>query len=473
MIAEKLRKAILQAAMQGKLTKQLPEDGDARDLLAEIQEEKKQWAKAGVIRASKPLPYIDPEDVPYEIPQNWVWTRLEDMSEIVMGQSPPGQSVNMSIGIEFHQGKIHFGRMVIGRSKFKCTQPKKEAKIGSVLLCVRAPVGIVNLTDRDICIGRGLASLLVYSKVSNLFLFYYLQTQTSGFEAQATGSTFKAINLDIIRKTLIPLPPAEEQKRLVSNIQVLMRLVDELERAEDELDALEKDFPEKLKKSLLQAAMQGKLTEQLPEDGDARDLLAEIQQEKKRKIRAGEIKAAKPLPPINPEEVPYEIPSNWVWSRIDDVSEIVMGQSPPGESVNLTTGMEFHQGKIHFEDVIIGKSKFQCTQPKKVARPGSVLLCVRAPVGIVNITDRTVCIGRGLASLLPLKNINSYFIFYYLQTQSSIFEAQATGSTFKAINSEVINNTLISLPPINEQKRIATILDEMLLLLQHLKKDKA
>ena len=168
---------------------------------------------------------------------------------------------------------------------------------------------------------------------------------------------------------------------------------------------------EKLRKAVLQAAIQGKLTEQLPEDGDARDLLKEIQQEKARLVKEGKLKKEKPLPPITEDEIPFDIPENWVWCRLDTVTELIMGQSPDGNSVG-NEGMEFHQGKIAFGEKTIQNSNLYCSKPKKIAEANTVLLCVRAPVGKVNLTDRTLCIGRGLAAVKPLQIYLEYLYIY-------------------------------------------------------------
>lgn len=477
MIAEKLRKAILQAAMQGKLTEQLPEDGDAHDLLAQIQQEKQQKIKAGEIKATKPLPPIDPEEAPYEIPVNWAWARLEEISEIVMGQSPPGESVNTINGMEFHQGKIYFESLYIGKSKHKCLQPKKEAKPGSVLLCVRAPVGIVNLTNRTICIGRGLASLFPSSRISNLFLFYFLQTQISTFEAKATGSTFKAINLDIIKNSLLVLPPIEEQKRIVSIIQAIVRIIDELENVEKKLKTLEKEFPEKLKKSLLQAAMQGKLTEQLPEDGDAHDLLAEIQQEKKRKAKAGEIKATKPLPPIDPDEVPYEIPANWVWTHLSIIGNWKAGLTPRRSNTSyysngtvpwLVTG-DLNDGLITTtrENISI---KALIETRLIINNIGTVLMAMYgATIGKLGVLGIEATTNQACIACSVKDGILNWYLFYYLLYSRDKFRLLGAGGAQPNISKEKILPFFFPTPPFPEQKRIVKLLDKLIPLCETLK----
>ena len=161
------------------------------------------------------------------------------------------------------------------------------------------------------------------------------------------------------------------------------------------------------------------------------------------------------------EEIPFSIPENWKWCRLKQVCFVSMGQSPDGESVNRTTGVEFHQGKIQFGDIYLNISDSYTNKPTKIAEANSLLLCVRAPVGILNITKRQICIGRGLCSINPYYNGNILLWFYFLSTYRDYFEKKATGSTFKAISNEIISNTLIPLPPMGEQQRIVERIQEL------------
>ena len=138
-----------------------------------------------------------------------------------MGQSPDGESINRVAGVEFHQGKIQFGKIFLNVSNLFTNKPTKIAEANTLLLCVRAPVGALNITQRQICIGRGLCSISLYYNGDILLLFYFLSTYKQYFEKKATGSTFKAISNDIISETMIPLPPIKEQNRIVERIQEL------------------------------------------------------------------------------------------------------------------------------------------------------------------------------------------------------------------------------------------------------------
>ena len=148
------------------------------------------------------------------------------------------------------------------------------------------------------------------------------------------------------------------------------------------------------------------------------------------------------------------MPKGWAWCRLGEVANISMGQSPKGETVTRNSnGIEFHQGKIYFTDKYINKSPFFTSEPTKTTS-NSVLLCVRAPVGEVNLVNREVCIGRGLCAIEPLGNISIDFCFFWLILLKDYFNENSTGSTFSSISGEIIRNAFIPLPPLAEQHRI-------------------
>lgn len=169
-------------------------------------------------------------EISFEIPQNWHWVRLSSIANIVMGSSPKSQNICFDDSfIEFHQGKIYFTKRTIGSSNQYTCETTKIAPNGSVLLCIRAPVGEVNITDRDICIGRGLSSIHPCAKIPVEFLFYWLQPYKKELINKSTGSTFSAVTSDTVQNILLPLPPIEEQRRILLSIENLMRLLENVE----------------------------------------------------------------------------------------------------------------------------------------------------------------------------------------------------------------------------------------------------
>lgn len=170
------------------------------------------------------------DELPFVIPDNWQWCRLYHACSVLMGQSPEGSSVSDNKnGLEFHQGKIFFTDIFLAESGIYTSEITKIAPENSLLLCVRAPVGVVNITKREICIGRGLCAIKPNYVIDDKFWFYWIQCQKTDFEQKATGTTFKAISADIIKQQFIPLPPFAEQQRIVAKIEELISLLDQIQ----------------------------------------------------------------------------------------------------------------------------------------------------------------------------------------------------------------------------------------------------
>ena len=169
---------------------------------------------------------------------NWTYKKLGEVCEIVMGQSPDGNSINENEGIEFHQGKTCFGERFLTPSDVYTSKPAKYAKANSVLLCVRAPVGFPNITKRRICIGRGLCSLVCNKEITNMFLFYSLLGKQGYFEKNSTGSTFKAISSKVVSNANIPIPPLSEQQSIVAELDKINELISLKKAQLKDLDAL-------------------------------------------------------------------------------------------------------------------------------------------------------------------------------------------------------------------------------------------
>ena len=272
-----------------------------------------------------------------------------------------------------------------------------------------------------------------------------------------------------------------EQERVVTRLEELKELVDVYGRAYAKREALDADLRPSLRRGVLEEAIRGRLVEQRSEEGSAEPLLTQIEQEKKQLLKAGKLKkrdltsstiyrgddglyyerVGKRITCIQ-DQIPFDIPSSWRWVRLGQVFNVVMGQSPDGTSVSRDgDGMEFHQGKIAFGNKVIGMSPYVTSSPRKVAPKNSLLLCVRAPVGLVNITDRDICIGRGLCSLKPVIGDVSFY-FWLFHPLIPIFESRSSGSTFKAITLKIVENQLFPLPPEGEQERIVERLDKLM-----------
>ena len=475
MLADKLRKSVLQSAIQGKLTEQLATDDKVEDLLQAIKEEKELLIKEKKIKKQKPLPEITEDEIPFAIPENWKWVRLGEIGIWEAGTTPSRSKSEYYIN-----GKIPWVKTgdltdsILKSVTENITQLALEETslkikpVGSVLIAMYgATIGKVSILGIEATTNQACCACVTYKNIYNKYIFYYLISQRDNLKKMGAGGAQPNISREKIIKTIMPLPPLAEQKRIVEKLDNVLANIDELKANEEKLSILQKNFPDKLKKSILQSAIQGKLTEQLATDDNVEDLLQAIKEEKERLIKEKKIKKQKPLPEITEDEIPFAIPENWKWVRLGEVILLNMGQSPNSEDVG-NDGIEFHQGKIYFTDEIIGFSDKYCSKPKKISNANEILLSVRAPVGEVNLNNREICIGRGLASIKIINSEERYF-FYLLFYCKKIFEKKSTGTTFKAISKDIIENLLIPLPPLAEQKRIVEKLDKLLADIEELK----
>jgi len=351
----------------------------------------------------------------YDLPEGWRWVRLGNVAEIIMGQSPPSTTYNKEgIGLPFYQGKVDFG-VLYPTPRVWCSKPIKIAEAGDILISVRAPVGPVNLCRERSCIGRGLAAIRPKNSVlNNFFLFYYLKSIEN--EWMGKGSTFKAIKKRDLEDLLVPLPPLEEQKRIVSRLEQLVSRVEEAKR-------LRKQAREEAEK-IMEAALNKVFS------------------------RAEE--------------------KEWNLVKLKDLAQIIMGQSPPSITYNKEgKGLPFYQGKIDFGE-LYPTPRIWCSKPIKIAEAGDILISVRAPVGPVNICKEKSCIGRGLAAIRPKSSISNLFLFYYLRSCEKMWVGK--GSTFGAIKKTDLENLWVPLPSLEEQKRIVTYLDKIREMVTSLKK---
>ena len=315
---------------------------------------------------------------------------------------------------------------------------------GSLGRCAIVPANFQRgNVSQHVCIMR---PILVVSEYFHAFVL----SSSFSKSIKITGSGREGLPKYNLERIFFPLPPLTEQYRIVSEIEHWFALINQIEQ--DKLDLQE--AIKQAKNKILNIAIHGKLVPQDPSDEPASELLKRINP--KAEITCDNAHSRK-------------LPNGWSKCHLKDALLIIMGQSPNGETINQINGIEFHQGKLYFSDIFVQSSNVYTSEPKKMAEKDSILLCVRAPVGIVNIVTRSVCIGRGLCALKPKKG-NSKFYFYWLQTLQDTFERKATGTTFKAISSETVKNECIALPPLAEQQRIVQKIDELFSTLDNIQK---
>lgn len=471
-----LKDKILQLAIQGKLVAQDPNDEPASMLLERIKKEKDKLIKEGKIKKQKPLPKITEEEKPFEIPESWEWVRLGEVSDIRRGASPrpiKNYQTTDTEGVNWIKiGDATGSNKYITSAKEKITREgaKKSVylKCGTLIMSNSMSFGKAYILKIDGCIHDGwLAFQFNEDYIDVELLYIFLNASYERFNKLAVGTGVRNLNIDRVRSTIIPLPPLEEQKRIVAKVDELFALIDELDSNKEEL----LEVINLTRNQVLQLAIQGKLVAQDPNDEPASVLLAKIKEERDKLVKEKKIKKQKPLPEVTEEEKPFEIPEGWEWVRLGEVALVNMGQSPKGDSVSDNEGIEFHQGKIFFGDKYLKKSDKFTTDPKKIALPGDILLSVRAPVGSINITDREVCIGRGLCAISSLRNIPNDYYFYICKAFEDYLIERATGTTFLAVTASTVNEMIIPLPPLAEQKRIVEKVDIIMYMLDELENE--
>lgn len=481
MTPQELKASILQLAIQGKLVEQRPEEGTGEELFLQIQAEKQRLIKAGTIKKEKPLPEITEDEIVFDIPDTWKHVKLGEVFCLEMGQSPDGNTVSETgDGIEFHQGKVYFGKMELQLSPQKTTSPTKYAQSDSALLCVRAPVGKVNITKRKVCIGRGLCAVKPICGISVEFVYYWLATLENTFIKKATGTTFVAITGEVVKNQVIPLPPLAEQKRIVAKIEELLPYIDRYEKAWSRLEDFNKRFPVDMQKSILQMAIQGKLVEQRPEEGTGEELYQQIQAEKQKLIKAGKIKKEKPLQNISDYESDIDIPDSWCLCKLAEVSsKITDGEHKTPKRVPsfcgyyLLSARNIRDGYITLHDVdYVDYDEFAKISQRCNPRKGDILISCSGSVGrcAVVTDDNNYVMVRSAAMVSPVA-IDQRYLMHTLQ--SEYVQEQIRNRTKQTAQAnlfqEAIRNLVIPLPPLAEQKRIVAKLEEILPLCERLK----
>lgn len=492
MTPQELKNSILQLAIQGKLVEQRPEEGTAEELFARIQEEKQRLIKEKKIKKEKPFSKITEKEKPFDIPESWKWVRFGEVFDITMGQSPKGTSVSENgDGIEFHQGKIYFGDDYLGKSPQTTDEITKIAESNSILLCVRAPVGVVNIVEREICIGRGLCALTSHGIINERFMLFFIRAFQNDFKKKSTGTTFKAITNEVVKNQLFPLPPLDEQKRIVVKIEELLPYIKRYEQAWSKLKKFNSRFPEDMKKSILQYAIQGKLVEQRPEEGTAEELFEQIQKEKQRLIAEKKIKKEKSLPDIKEEEKPFDIPGSWKWVRLGDISIFQGGYAYKSTSYILKSNNQvIRLGNIKQGDflpsekqVFISDDLANETDQYRI-KANDILISMTGTrrkkdyfyAVIIDqnmLKDTAYYLNQRVGCFRTFKNIYPQFLYYALrcETLREIIFTKETGTANQGnLGSEDIKKYVyIPLPPLAEQKRIVQKLEQLLPLCEQLR----
>nr|WP_304101322.1 restriction endonuclease subunit S [Mitsuokella multacida] len=478
MNAQDLKNSILQRAIEGKLVPQRKEEGTAKELLAEIRAEKARLIKEKKIKKSKPLPEITDDEKPFDIPESWEWVRLDDICKSISDgdhQAPPKseKGVPFLVISDVRSGKLNFkNTRHVPVEYFKTLSPERIPLKGDILFTVTGSYGIPVLinVDMEFCFQRHIA--LLKPMIDYTFLSYILESPfiKTQCDAVATGTAQKTVGLKSLKSLLLPLPPLYEQGRIITKIEELQPDIDAYDKAQTKLQAIEQRFPDDMKKSLLQYAIEGKLVPQRKEEGTAKDLLAEIRAEKARLVKEKKIKKSKPLLDITDDEKPFDIPDSWEWVRLGDIIELQSGQdfSPSKYSDTDKDGTPYITGASSFtENGVLENRWTKC--PKCIATKGDILLvCKGSGYGKVTICNlEEAHIARQIMAIKQRAYLNITYIKFFLMARIKLIKKNGQG-VIPGISRDIVLNLLFPLPPLAEQHRIVTKLEELLPLCQQL-----
>lgn len=492
MTPEQLKASILQYAIQGKLIEQRPEEGTGEELYQQIVKNRELLIERKVIKRDKRTETaIDPNAIPFDVPENWKWVTLGSiLNKLTDGtHKTPKYTTD---GIKFVSVKdMSNGVLSLENTKFISEEEHQELyarcnpEKGDILLSKVGTTGvpaIVNTTEQFSLFVS--VALLKFDRecIDLKFLYYMLMSPL--VQTQATENTRGVGNknwvLDAIANTMVVLPPLAEQKRIVIKVEELLPYVDRYAAAYEKLEQFNAKFPEDMKKSILQYAIQGKLVEQRPEEGTGEELYQQIQAEKQHLIAEKKIKKEKPLPEIAENEIPFDIPESWKWVRLNNIAESIVDcpHSTPKyldmetEYCTIDTNCIDGKGDItkwRYVDADTYTARIARLTPQKddivYTREGSICRAAILPEG------PKVCLGQRVMLIRSANGVFPQFIRRLLMSPMVIrkLTEQQKGIGAKHVNVSDVCNLILPLPPLAEQERIVAKLEEILPLCERLK----
>lgn len=483
MTPEQLKASILQYAIQGKLVEQRPEEGTGEELYQQIQAEKQRLIQEKKIKKEKPLAEISEDEIPFDIPESWKWVKVGEIGSWGAGATPPrtnpayyGGTIPWLKTGDLNDGLINEIPEFITDLALEKTSVRLNP-VGSVLMAMYgATIGKLGILEISATTNQACCACIPYNGIHNRYLFYYLMSMRRTYISMAEGGAQPNISKEKIVNSLFPLPPLAEQKRIVAKIEELLPLVDRYATSYEKLEQLNAKFPEDMKKSILQYAIQGKLVEQRPEEGTGEELYRQIQAEKQRLIAEKKIKKEKPLAEISEDEIPFDIPESWKWVKVGNVGSWSSGATPSrtnpayygGTIPWLKTG-DLNDGFIKEIPEFITDLALEKTSVR-LNPVGSVLMAMYgATIGKLGILDISATTNQACCACIPYEGIHNKYLFYYLMSMRRSYIGMAEGGAQPNISKEKIVNSLIPLPPFAEQKRIVAKIEELLPLCERLK----
>lgn len=484
MMPEQLKASILQYAIQGKLVEQRAEEGTAEELYQQIQTNLDVISEVQTKKNKNKILPIEEKDIPFDIPETWKWVRLGTIGYTNIGLTYSPKDQTMDGVIVLRSSNIQNGKMVyedIVRVNMEIPD-NKMCQIGDILICARN--GSKRLVGKSAIVDKAGMSfgafMAIFRSICNQYIIHVINSAyfRNSLLGDTGTTTINQITQDMLKNSLVPLPPLAEQKRIVAKIEELLPLVDRYAASYEKLEQFNAKFPEDMKKSILQYAIQGKLVEQRPEEGTGEELYRQIQAEKQRLIAEKKIKKEKPLPEITDDEKPFDIPGSWKWVRLRDIISVL------GDGIHGTPQFD-EQGEYFFvngNNLVKGKivikadtKKVSKTEFEKYQKPldkNTILVSINGTIGnYAFYNSEPVILGKSACYFSLAQGVNKGYICRLLNTQHFFDYAvkEATQTTIKNVSLKSMRMLPVPLPPLAEQKRIVAKIEELLPLCERLK----
>ena len=510
MNAQQLKNSILQLAVQGKLVPQDPNDEPASALIEKIRAEKERLIKekkikpdknpSYIFRGSDNLPYEkvgknEPvciaEEVPFDIPDCWEWVRLSSVLNVKGGKRLPKEHNLIDIPTNHIYIRVtDMKNHTIASEKLKYITEDTFQLIKNYIinkddlyLTIAGTIGNVGMVP-DKFDGMNLtenAVKLTDIKINKYYLLHiicsnYIQNQ---FVDKTNKVAQPKLAIERILTTLFPLPPLSEQQRIVDKLKELEPYINDYDKAYEKIEKLNTDFPDLLKKSILQETVQGKLVPQDPTDEPASVLIEQIRKEKEQLIKDKKIKKDKNESYIFrrdnshyekigkeerciDDEIPFDIPDSWVWTRLGNVINLTSGQDLTPDMYNAKQkGIPYITGASNIEDgkIIINR---WTDKGRAFAYRGDLLLTCKGTVGTMAfLTEEKAHIARQIMGISTYKQINIDYVKIFLESYINILKAKAK-SMIPGISRDDVLNILFPSPPLSEQQRIVNKVNQLL-----------
>lgn len=467
MNAQQLRNSILQQAIQGKLVPQDPTDEPASVLLQHIRKEKERLVKEGKLKKkdleSKP---IEEDEIPFEIPESWEWVRLQYLCTR-FSTGPFGTMVHKEdyVDLEGHPlvnpTNIKNGKIVVeGIKKVSNTKYKELGsyvlQTNDLVLARRGDLSkIAIVTEKENGWLAGTGAFFMHF-LDGLFLPYFIVLYSSFYCQsylldQSVGGTMNNLNQKLLSDFLLPLPPQAEQRRIVSKIEELMPLVERYGKAQQALDQLNESLPARLRQSILQEAIQGRLVPQDPKEESASELLKRIRKEKEQLVKERVLKAKDAsVTPLQPEEISCPIPEGWAFVRLKDICQLSDGEKQTGSHICMDA--KYLRGKKTGD--ILESGKF-------VKKGDNIILVDGENSGEVFTAPIDGYMGSTFKKLWVSSELYLPYILNIIRSYKETLRNSKKGAAIPHLNKDIFYNIEVGIPPLSEQKRIVAKVEEL------------